>query len=305
MSRSTFIVIVTYNGIQWLEKCLKSCSDYPVIVIDNASTDGTCSFIETNFPEVILFRQKENKGFGQANNIGIHYALEQGAEHVFLLNQDAYLVDNVLDELVTFQKKHKKYGIISPIHVTNDRNKMDENFAKYMLREVTGQFYSDFVLGNPIQEIYDVPFINAASWLISKKCLETIGGFDPLFFHYGEDNNYCQRVLYHNFKIGVLPKTYVIHDRTERKKKPLIEFTEHYFSNRLLVFKKKQANILQDERMDKYFLKLRKLILKLQIQGKFKRATGYKKELAYFKEVYSEILESRKVNKTKGKHYLS
>lgn len=291
--------------MRWLEKCLKSCKNQSIIVVDNGSVDDTCYYIETNFPDIILLKQNENKGFGQANNLAISYALEKGADHVFLLNQDAYLIDNVLDELTVFQNNHMEYGIISPIHVTNDRHKIDEKFANYMLKEVTGQFYSDFVLGNSIKPVYEVPFVNAASWLISKKCLETIGGFDPLFFHYGEDDNYCQRVIYHNFKIGVLPKTYVIHDRSDRKKSKITEFSHAYYEHKLRVFKRKQANILQSENINNTILKLRKTVLSLILQLKFSRGFSYCKELELLRQVKPKILKSREVNIKKGKHYLT
>src|SRR5690606_24355384 len=131
-STNTYVIIVTFNGMSWLGACLQSCKNYPVIVIDNASTDDTVSFIQTNYPEVKLIKQSENLGFGQANNIGIRYALDHGAEHVFLLNQDAYLVDDVLDKLVEFQKEAPQYGILSPVHITGNRKQLDKRFFNYM-----------------------------------------------------------------------------------------------------------------------------------------------------------------------------
>ena len=86
------IVIVNWNTCDLLLDCLSSICDPPLnldfkaIVVDNASRDETVSFIETNYPEITLLKQIENLGFGQANNIGISYALNQGAEHIFLLN---------------------------------------------------------------------------------------------------------------------------------------------------------------------------------------------------------------------------
>lgn len=185
-----YILIVTYNGMPWLKQCLDSCASYPIIIADNASSDETVCFIETNYPNVTVLKQSNNLGFGQANNIGIRYALDQGAEQVFLLNQDAYLVGSALEVLMEFQKQHPEYGVLSPIHITGDQKKLDKNFSNFMLKEKTGQFYSDFVLGNRLAAVYEVSFVNAAAWLVSKKCLESVGGFDPLFFHYGEDDNY-------------------------------------------------------------------------------------------------------------------
>ena len=299
-----YIIIVTFNGMAWIDTCLKSCINYPTIVVDNASDDETVSFIETNYPNVKLLKHASNLGFGQANNIGIRYALDRGAEYVFLLNQDAYLVDDVLEKLIDFQKKNSSYGILSPIHITGDKKKLDRNFANFMLKEDSGQFYSDFVLSNTLASVYDVPFVNAAAWLISKKCLETVGGFDPLFFHYGEDDNYCQRVRYHGLKIGVLPQCYIIHDREHREIKRPAVFTDAYYKNTEKVYKVKFANILTPNLIDKKTEHLKRTILKLQLQAKFKRAIGYKKELKLLKKLYPEIAKSRSQNALKGMHYI-
>lgn len=299
-----FIIIVTFNGVNWLDKCLESCSNYPVIIVDNASTDETVTFIETNYPDVTILKQSVNLGFGQANNIGIRSALDQGAEHVFLLNQDAYLVDNVLEELMSFQKQFPEYGILSPIHITGDQKKLDKNFSNFMLKEKTGQFYSDFVLGNILAPVYEVPFVNAAAWLISKKCLETVGGFDPLFFHYGEDDNYCQRVLFHGFNIGVLPRCYIIHDRENRKSEDVLLFSNIYYKTietRCIV---RFANINTSNAINKKKNHLKRNILKLLLQAKFSSANGLKKELVILENMVSKIQLSREQNVLKGSHYL-
>lgn len=305
MLNTTYIIIVTYNGIPWLEQCLDSCSAYPVIIVDNASTDQTVPFVETNYQDITLLKQTDNLGFGQANNVGIRHALDQGAEHVFLLNQDAYLVDSVLDELLTFQKQNPKYAILSPIHITGDQKKLDKNFSNFMLKEKTGQFYSDFVLSNSLADVYEVPFVNAAAWLISKKCLDTVGGFDPLFYHYGEDDNYCQRVTYHGFEIGVLPKCYIIHDRANRQRIEIGLFSEAYYKTIETKYKVMCANILVPNIIDEKIRNLKRVIFKLQLQARFKRATGFTKELVLLMNLTPKIEKSRAMNSLNGNHYLS
>src|SRR5690554_3758500 len=101
MNKEVIIIIVTYNGMSWLKKCLDSCGDYQVLVVDNASSDETVPFLKTHYPQITLHSQKINLGFGQANNLGISYALKQGADYVFLLNQDAYLQEGCLEILIS------------------------------------------------------------------------------------------------------------------------------------------------------------------------------------------------------------
>src|SRR4051812_25110961 len=98
-----YVIIVTYNGMAWIEKCLidlaKSDVDHEVIIIDNNSDDGTYEFIEQNFNHTLI-KSEQNLGFAKANNIGIKIALEKNAEFVFLLNQDCYMHPSSLRELM-------------------------------------------------------------------------------------------------------------------------------------------------------------------------------------------------------------
>ena len=213
-------IIVTYNGLKWIDKCLTSLllSDYKVkiIVIDNLSTDGTPEYISKNFSHVHLIKSKENVGFGKANNIGIIKACQDGSDYFFLLNQDAWVENDTIRKLVTHLHKSPEYGLISPMHLNGEGTALDYNFSNYISPWACKNLYSDIFLNNIKDEIYEIQFVNAAAWLISKECIEKVGGFSPVFFQYGEDDNYIHRVLYHGFKIGIYPLTRIFHDRENR-----------------------------------------------------------------------------------------
>ena len=91
-------IIVTYNAMQWAEKCFsslrKSSISVKTIVVDNGSTDGTQEYVKTNFPEVHFIQSPENLGFGKANNIGIEIAYKAGADFFYLMNQDAWIFED-------------------------------------------------------------------------------------------------------------------------------------------------------------------------------------------------------------------
>lgn len=299
----TYIIIVTFNGVEWLSKCMESTKNYVVIVVDNCSSDATVITIKKNYPEVILIEQTENLGFGQANNIGITYALKEGAEYVFLLNQDAYLQPDTVEKLIEVYNNNSEYGILSPIHLNGDASKLDKNFSNYI--KANDALFCDALKGYFSKPIYEVPFVNAAAWLLPRKMLETIGGFDPIFYHYAEDDNYCQRVLYHGFKIGVVPNCYVLHDREFR---PINNETNNSYNlilkERELKYKWANINIEVAEDIDSRKKYLKTLILKLFIKFKYKKMAYYKKELALINRVTPEVLKSRNINSKTGMHYL-
>ena len=220
-----FVIIVTYKGQRWYELCFNSLrqSTIPVqtIVVDNASNDGTVEYIKENYPEIQLIESKDNLGFGRANNIAMRYALDHGCDYVFLLNQDAWVEPDTLERLVDIHQRHPEYGILGPVQVNAKKTKVLDGVIQFLINpdNVNKRMFSDFVMGM-IEEVYPVAEINAAAWLLPRKTLETIGGFDPIFLHYGEDWNYLSRVLYHGMKVGLTPNLKVVHDCKERVEQP-------------------------------------------------------------------------------------
>ena len=294
------IIIVTYNGLKWIDKCLESCKDYPVVVVDNNSSDNTVEFIKEKFPTVHLIEQQKNLGFGQANNIGISYALNHGADYVFLLNQDAYLVGSCLEKSIEIHQKNKQFGVLSPVHLNGDGTHLDHNFSNYVGKN--RDFYSDHVLNKSLKNIYEVPFVNAAGWLISRKCLETVGGFDPIFFHYGEDDNYCHRVRYHEFKIGVIPKSCIKHDRVQKSviKSESLDLKERKY-------KVEYANPARKDFEQQFYNKLqlaKRSIFKNMFMLRFSKLKSLKKHLKMLLRIQEEILNSREITSKPGAHFL-
>ncbi|MEO8234684.1 MAG: glycosyltransferase family 2 protein [Flavobacterium sp.] len=219
MNKKVFVIIVTYNGSKWIEKCINSLlrSTFPVniVVVDNCSTDNSVELLK-QFSEIHLIQSKENLGFGKANNIGIDYALNHQADYVFLLNQDTWIFDDTILNLVAVAQKNPSFGIVSPMHFSGDEKTLDEGFVTYYNRKIEGSLDATII---------NVPFVNAAAWLVSRDCLQKVGGFEPLFGHYGEDRNYCDRVLYHQFQIIIAENAKICHDRkiTRNFKKDIIQ----------------------------------------------------------------------------------
>jgi GT2 family glycosyltransferase len=204
-------VIVTYNGERWITGALESlgaCDAVEtIIVVDNGSTDSTRMKV-ADFPKALLIPNSINVGFGKANNEGIRKALRHGAAHVLLLNQDARVAPDAASLLLKAMAGHPEYGILSPVHMTYDGSAIDSRFLSYL--SANPQIVSDIFL-RKTEEVYEIPFVNAAAWLISRPTLEKAGGFDPLFFVYGEDHDYCRRTRYHGFKIGIVPSSLAYH----------------------------------------------------------------------------------------------
>lgn len=212
-----FTIIVTYNAMNrgWIDRCLTSLrnSSVPVIpiVVDNASSDDTPQHVPVHYPEVVWLPQKKNWGFGQANNIGFRYALEHQADYVLLLNQDASLTPTAVEEML---KNVSEDALYTPVHLNGDGARLDFMFRGALLAH-PDLLVDDLYLGKGLKPCYQIGEICAACWLLPVSVIRCIGGFNPLFFHYGEDGNYYQRLRYHGFKTFLVPAAQMMHDRQQ------------------------------------------------------------------------------------------
>ena len=289
---TVYSIIVTFNGIQWIQKCLdslqKSTINTTVVIIDNGSTDGTIEYIETHFPKIHFIRSSKNLGFGSANNSGIKFAYENNADYFFLLNQDAWIEPDTIELLIEAHKNNTQFGIISPIHLDGTGKQLDFNFAKYFVRINPELILSDLIFRAGIKKVYEVPFVNAAAWLISRDCISNVGGFSPVFFHYGEDDNYVHRLKYHGFKIGIDSSTFIFHDRPQKRG------NKHF--NKLLLTKRSKTINYSNPNLNIKLIK--KLLFELRIiraafiHGPIMRAPF---------EILNNILQNSKLKKYRTK----
>lgn len=293
-----YSIVITYNGAQWIKTCLHSLLESTIstviIVIDNGSTDETVNIVSNDFKDIELIACTENLGFGQANNIGIKRAIDAKADYILLLNQDAWVEETTLEKLINTHQLNPIFGILSPIHFSKSYQQIDFNFFQYISNDL--QLFAD-IFKNENKDVYECEFVNAAIWLISKDCLNTVGLFDTLFFHYGEDRNYAQRTLHHQFKIGICPNAFAVHDRAERK-----GVTPNYLGlkteiRKLLV---KYCDITNENALSLMQEFLRKSIPRVFIsilQFRFGKAKERYQLYQFLKLNKTNIRQSREVNK--------
>lgn len=220
-------IIVTYNAMRWVDRCLGSVksSSVPsdIFIVDNGSTDGTADYIAEHYPDAMLYRSRKNLMFGRGNNVGLKYALEKGYDYVYLLNQDAWVEPDTFEKMIAIQKQHPEYGVLSPMQMSADGKSYEAIFKHLIVDKLPDNYFEC--------DVFEVKFAQASHWLLSRSCIESVGGFSPSFPHYGEDDNYCHRTLYHDFKIGIVPEAKAVHDAAN---KPLATNTQkryrHYIT---------------------------------------------------------------------------
>lgn len=305
---SILVIIVSYNFEHWMERCLGSLrqSEQPadVIVIDNASQDHTVRLIQSNYPEVRLIEAGENLGFGRANNVGMTIALKEGYEAVFLLNQDAWIAPNTLGILSQLSVSHPEYGILSPTHLTGNGDKLEKGFATYAGLQATERLTNDdssnSITASPV--LRPISFVNAAFWFIPIGVLKQIGGFCPLFYHYGEDVDYINRLHCHGYQVGYSPTVFGCHDRENRT-----VTRAAFFRSEQVYLLSEYANIRHS--FSKAFaygvLASIKKALQAVLRSEVKHAFAYLRITALLVGKTKEVICYRKQNQKRGAWYLS
>ena len=203
------IVIVIWNAKKYVLECLNSlrehCKDVSaeVIVVDNASTDGTPDMIEDMFSEFLLIRNSENLGFAKANNIGI--AKSRG-QYICLVNSDVKFTSDCISPLLKYCEENPTVGMVGPkmVLATGKVARSTMRFPtpwNYFCRALglDGLFGRSRLFGGFLMSDFDhettkpVEVLNGWFVLLRRRAVERVGMLDPQFFMYGEDIDWCYR----------------------------------------------------------------------------------------------------------------
>ena len=251
--KRVLVIVVTHNGMHWLDRCLGSVyADADLYVWDNDSVDGSADYIQQKYPAAKLIRSADNLGFSIPNNKGMQYALDKGYDYVYLLNQDAWLEPGAMDKLVAAADAHPKYGLVSPLQMTDGYELLDKQFAmryarpcgpRYDKKSVPGHDkehgprYDKIVIPSEARESHIVPvkFVMAAHWLVPTAVIRRIGLFnEELFPLWGQDDDWCHRLDFCGLKIGVVPEARAVHDRAYRKEEKETLVRRNYYTGSLV-----------------------------------------------------------------------
>ncbi len=218
---SVCIVILNWNGCHDTLECLASLrkanhASVHVIVVDNASTDGSPKSIRQEYPDVELVENKINHGFAGGNNIGIQKAMERGVEFILLLNNDTIVDVNFLDELMPFAARHSSVDIFGP-KVLSYQHPDRIWFAGpkrswiYGRRIEAGHRGFGDIDSGQYDKAEEVGFISGCAMLLRRTLVERIGLLDPEYFAYFEDIDYCLRAKDSGCKLLYVPQARVWH----------------------------------------------------------------------------------------------
>src|SRR4030043_581437 len=223
------VVIVSWNAQAFLVECLRSIRAFSgevkveIIVVDNASQDGSVEAVETQFREVRLIRNSENMGFAKANNIGISLAT---GHYVCLINSDIKILDGCIERLCEYMDAQPEIGLIGPRILNPDVTiqsscrhfpSLWNNFCPAVgLDKVFSKsrfFGGEHMFYFTSDRIARVNVIVGCFMMVRRKALDSVGLLDERFFIYAEDIDWCKRFLEAGWQVVFFPEASAIHYR--------------------------------------------------------------------------------------------
>lgn len=213
-----YFIILTYNSASCIKRCLASVfrskyPDFEVVVVDNNSKDGTAEIVRKNFSKAHLIINDENLGFAAGCNVGIRFCLEKMADYVMLLNPDAQVQEDSLDELMAAALDFKQGGIISPLIMEKNTDSVWFAGAKIEWLKTRTVHLRNLLSPDP----FAVDLATGCAMLIKKEVFEKAGLFDEKFFLYYEDADLSLRAREEGLGIIVAPKAKVYHWELSRE----------------------------------------------------------------------------------------
>lgn len=219
---TVFIVVLNYNGKRTLSRCLRSIQalEYArkeVVVVDNASTDGSFDSVREQLPSAHFIRNSENVGFARGANVGLRYALDQGADFVWLLNPDASVSKDALGRLITLFRKHPLVGMASPVVYEPKKAYQRRRRVWFGGGRINWfRLRAEHTHMRSHTHPFETGFLSGCALLLRAESLRKVGLFDERFFLYYEDVDLSLRMKRAGYKIVVSPHVSAVHSEESR-----------------------------------------------------------------------------------------
>ncbi len=218
--RDAACVVVTYDALPWIERCLASVVGTETVVVDNGSSDGTVDLVRERFPEVRVV-EAENRGLGAGWNRGI---AETSAEHVLALNADAWLVEDSLARLLDAARRHPRAALIGP-RLLNPDGTLQRSVrgfptlwrlsTEYLyLRKLAPRsraFNAFYGAGFDHASERTVEWVMGACMLVRRTAFEEVGPFDEDYFLFSEEVDWMKRAADRGWSVVFTPDARCVH----------------------------------------------------------------------------------------------
>ncbi|MBK9050661.1 MAG: glycosyltransferase family 2 protein [Chloroflexi bacterium] len=244
---NVFTVILNTNRRDDTLACLAALHHstykrHTIIVLDNASTDGSAEAIKAEFPRVELIHLKENKGYAGNNNVGIAAAVAQGADWVYVLNEDTIQAPDCLDHLVAVGESDPTIGIVGPMVYHADNPDVIQSAGGWIDHHwQAGHKGQNDPDKGQFAEPHAVAWVSGCAIMVRREVIEQLGMLDEHFFYYWEETEWCVRTKRAGWKIMHVPQARLWHKGVQIDYRPGPNVAYYNTRNYLMMLRKHEA----------------------------------------------------------------
>jgi len=226
-----------------------------IIVVDNASGDGSVEMVRTEFPGVHLIANVDNRGFPAANNQGIAIA---GGRYILILNPDTEVVGETLATMLAFADAHPDVGVVGPQLLNPDGSVQSSRrrFPALLIaffestwlqpcapRRLLERYY---VLDRPDDVVQDVDWVTGAALMARREAVEQVGPLDEEFFMYSEELDWCRRFREVGWRVVYLPAAQIVHHEGKSSEQVVPARHIHFQTSKVHYFYKYQGPLIAE-----------------------------------------------------------
>jgi GT2 family glycosyltransferase len=251
------IIIVSYNTKELLRNCLESIyktvkiPNYEIIVVDNASGDGSPELLEKEFKDITVIKNRENLGFARANNQALKPA---NGKYILLLNSDTILKEGTVDVLLDFIAKNPDAAAVGPKVLNPDESLQNKGFLfpsvmfsllvlsginKFLDEKLKCRLFPKFYWDE--NDVREVDYLQGSCLLMRKEIINIIGLLPEVYFMYFEEAEWCYRAKKQGYRIWYVPTALIIHLHSSSP----LEGKGEIFENSLLLFYRRNIGIVK------------------------------------------------------------
>ena len=255
MTLDVSIIIVSWNTKELLIDCLSSIEgnvtgvNYEVIVVDNASTDGSQEAVEEKFPNVKLIKSEKNNGFSVGNNIGLS---QSNGRYLYLVNSDVIIKKECVKNLFDFMEQNRQVGMAGPKVYRYNGNlqptcKRLPTLGRFLFQALRlndlfpkvgafSEIHLNYAESDEVKT--DVEILNGTFWVVKREAFDQVGGLDDRFFMYGEDIDWSKRFIDMGWQLAFVPNAEAIHVGRASSSNDPVRFLVEREKSQVLYWKK-------------------------------------------------------------------
>jgi N-acetylglucosaminyl-diphospho-decaprenol L-rhamnosyltransferase len=298
------VIIVNWNVRDLLRRCLLSILDPPhsnleIVVVDNASSDGSIDMVRTEFPGVHLVVNNQNRGFTAANNQGL--GVSRG-RYLLLLNPDTEVVGDALTIMLSYMDAHPDVGTLGPKLLYPDGSLQPSRrrfptFATALLESTVFQEWWPenrtlrryYMADTADDAVQPVDWVVGACLLVRRQAYEQVGGLDEGYFMYSEELDWCKRLKAAGWEVVYLPSATIIHHEGKSSEQVIASRHIHFQSSKVRYFRQHHGT-LQAEALRAFLLAT---YVYQAVREGFKWLVGHKRPLRENRlNAYRQVLKS-------------